>query len=63
MQNTIVHLIESELKTNKRGRVLLYKDRLHYAQNLYSKDLKAHFSCVNSLEFSNKESDHLISGK
>ena len=62
MQNTVKYLVESELSYNKNGRDCFYKNRLHYAQNLYSKDLKAHYNCVNSIEFSNKESDHLISG-
>ncbi len=62
MQNSIKHLIESELKSSKYERDLYLKNRLRYANNLYSKDMKAHFSCVNSIEFSNNESDHLISG-
>ena len=62
MQNTVRHLVESELKSDKYSRDVFLKRRLHYANNLYSKDLKAHFSCVNSIEFSSNESDYLISG-
>lgn len=36
--------------------------RLNASKNLYSKDLYAHYGCVNAIEFSN-EGDLLVSGK
>lgn len=40
----------------------LMKSRLSAADNLFRKDLFAHFGCVNAIEFSN-EGDLLVSGE
>ena len=64
MQNSIKYLIENELTSNrKHSRTNFLQKRFDYSSNLYSKDLKAHFSCVNAIEFSNGQSDYLVSGK
>ena len=63
MENTLKFLYDSELVANSHGRDNFLQNRFDYACNLYSKNLKAHFSCVNAIEFSNRESNHLISGK
>lgn len=39
----------------------LFKDRLAISKNLFKRDLKSHFGCVNAIEFS-KEGEWLISG-
>lgn len=62
MENTLNYLYDSELVANKHRRGAFLQNRFDYANNLYSKNLKAHFSCVNAIEFSNRESSHLISG-
>lgn len=49
----IKHLIESELKNEKNSRGKYFQRQFDLASNLYSKDLKAHYSCVNAIEFSN----------
>ena len=38
------------------------RDRLGRAKNLYRKDLKAHFGCVNAIEFSNDGGEWMTSG-
>jgi hypothetical protein len=62
MENPVKYLIDSELASNKYSRNDFLQKRFNYASNLYSKDLKAHFSCVNAVEFSNNNMDYLISG-
>ena len=65
MLNTINYLVESELHSSRRrsGRSDLYQRRFDNANNLYVKDLKAHYSCVNAIEFSSgAQSDYMISG-
>lgn len=42
-------------------RAKLFTERLNLAENLYTKDLVAHYGCVNAIEFS-KEGQYLISG-
>ena len=61
MQNILNYLIDSEISKLKNGRNQFFQRRFDYAGNLFWKDLKGHFSCVNSIEFSNAESQHMIS--
>ena len=42
---------------------LIMRDRLGRAKNLFRKDLKGHFGCVNALEFSNFGGEMIISGR
>ena len=63
MINTINYLNNSQLNSIKNSHSKFYQHSFDYAWNLYSKDLKAHFGCVNALEFSNRESEHIASGK
>ena len=41
---------------------LLLRDRLAAAKNLFRKDLKGHFGCVNAIEFSHCGGDLIASG-
>jgi DDB1- and CUL4-associated factor 5 len=61
MQNICQYLIESEIEYRKNTRSRFMQNQFDYANNLFSKDLKGHFSCVNAVEFSNNESQHLLS--
>ena len=49
----IKHLIQSQIKFEKNSRSKFFQRQFDLASNLYSKDLKAHFSCVNAIEYSN----------
>jgi hypothetical protein len=49
----IKYLVESESKYEKNSRIKYFQRQFDLASNLYSKNLKAHFSCVNAIEFSN----------
>lgn len=61
--NPLTHLINRQNGTNiSNFRMKLYKERLNVAKNLYKKDLRYHFGCVNAIEFS-KEGNYLVSGK
>lgn len=40
----------------------LYRERYRIAKNLYKTDLRAHYGCVNAIEFSNG-GKYLASGK
>ena len=62
MINTINHLINSQLNSVRNSHSRYYQNCFDYAWNLYSKDLKAHYNCVNAIEFSNRESEHIASG-
>lgn len=63
MQNTLNHLLNVETRSDRHKlRSQFLNDRIKYAFNLYSKDLKAHYSCVNASCFSNQDSNHFISG-
>jgi len=62
MINSVKHLIDSSLSTRRYPNSQFLQSRLDNAHNLYSKDLRSHHSCVNALEFSNRESDHFASG-
>jgi DDB1- and CUL4-associated factor 5 len=62
MKHTLKHLYDSQLKFKQNTHAHFYQKQFDNAFNLYSKDLKAHFSCVNAIEFSNKESEHFASG-
>ncbi len=42
---------------------VLMRDRLGRAKNLFRKDLKGHFGCVNALEFSNFGGEMITSGR
>lgn len=63
MINTLDHLIKGEVAPSRAHRGEFFHNRFRYANNLYHKDLKGHFSCVNAIEFSNRDSSHLISGR
>jgi hypothetical protein len=63
MFNTVNHLINSQINSKRNSLSKFYQNSFDYAWNLYSKDLKAHFGCVNAIEFSNRESEHIASGK
>ena len=41
---------------------LLLRDRLAGAKNLFRKDLKGHFGCVNAIEFSHNRGEIIASG-
>jgi WD repeat-containing protein 22 len=60
MQNTCKYLIDQESGSEKKKSQNFLSNRFHYANNLFYKDLKGHFSCINALEFSNKDQAHLI---
>lgn len=62
MQATFQYLIDRELRYEPRGRDSFFQRRFDYASNLYSKDLRAHYSCVNAVEFSNS-CELMASGK
>ena len=53
MQNTLSFLAESQLRADRFGRDKFFQSRFDFASNLYCKDLKAHYSCVNAIEFAN----------
>ncbi len=46
-----------------RSSVMLLRDRLAGAKNLFRKDLKGHFGCVNAIEFSHGGGETIASGK
>jgi WD repeat-containing protein 22 len=60
MENTCRYLIDQESSWKKRKFRKFFSNRFLYANNLFFKDLKGHFSCINALEFSNKDQAHLI---
>lgn len=62
MQATFQYLMDRELKYEPRGRDNFFQRRFDHASNLYSKDLRAHYSCVNAVEFSNS-CELMASGK
>jgi hypothetical protein len=62
MINTVSHLINSQINPIYNSRSKHYQTCFDYAWNLFSKDLKAHYGCVNAIEFSNRESEYLASG-
>lgn len=62
MQATFQYLMDRELKWDPRGRHSFFQRRFDLASNLYSKDLRAHYSCVNAVEFGNS-SELMASGK
>lgn len=62
MKHTLKHLYDSQLKFMRNTYPQFYQKQFDNAFNLYSKDLRAHFSCVNAIEFSNQESEHFVSG-
>lgn len=55
--------ILSRLNPNSRAfQANLYRQRFQLAKNLYKTDLRAHYGCVNAIEFS-KGGSYLASGK
>ena len=40
----------------------LIRERTEWAKNLFSRDLKAHFGCVNAIEFSSNGGELIASG-
>jgi len=62
MENTLKYLINRELKFQRHGHDAFFQKRFDYASNLYSKDLKSHYGCVNSVEWSNS-GEYMVSGK
>lgn len=62
MQNICGYLVESELiapPINHLHRFLT--KRVEYSNGLYYKDLRAHYCCVNAIEFSKQSQSHFIS--
>ena len=62
MINKINHFNNSQQNSIKDTHSKYYQNCFDNARNLYSKDLKAHYGCVNAIEFSNRESEHIASG-
>jgi DDB1- and CUL4-associated factor 5 len=62
MQNIITFLQNKETNETNLDRNSYLQNRFKNANNLYSKDLKGHFNCVNALEFSNLDCCHFVSG-
>ncbi len=62
MENILKYLIHKEINFQKNGHDTFFQNRFDYASNLYSKDLKYHYSCVNSVEWSNS-GEYMVSGK
>ena len=50
-------------KSERSLREQFKNDRLKMARNLYTKDLKGHFGCVNAIEFSPNGGEFIASGK
>lgn len=63
MLNTFQHLVNSQIVSTYNTHSKYYQNCFDYAWNLYSKDLKAHYGCVNAIEFSNRECEHIASGE
>lgn len=49
------------LEKSKNFQLMLFKDRLSIAKNLFKRDLVSHYGCVNAIEFS-QEGNWLTSG-
>ena len=53
---------QSCYNANPKWGGLLLRDRLAAARNLFRKDLKGHFGCVNAIEFSHQGGELIASG-
>lgn len=61
--NPILHLFKRQIGDNSYNfRIKLFKEKLKIGRNLFKNDLKAHFGCVNAIEFS-RDGEYLVSGK
>ena len=52
--NPLGYLVKRQYNDRLSINKKLLRERLYSARNLYRKDLRAHYGCVNAIEFSNK---------
>jgi WD repeat-containing protein 22 len=52
--NPLGYLVKRQYNDRLYINKKLLRERLYSARNLYRKDLRAHYGCVNAIEFSNK---------
>jgi len=60
--NPLGYLVKRQYNDRLYINKKLLRERLYSARNLYRKDLRAHYGCVNAIEFSNK-GELLVSGE
>ena len=55
-------LCDRSIGNHHKKESVLISNRLEHAKNLFRKDLKGHFGCVNAIEFANEGGEWIASG-